>query len=159
MSLIKFQDYKTTYLANIQRLYIPCYNLGTNTLLICTRKGEVQWCTAKKRWCPDIRFSTAGISEIGRVCWSICFDFIYQCIIRKNFLNRVITWECVLSFAPYMKECGDLFASKNSALQQSHDKVDFHVLFQDKPRSLSFTTNTFASTQLSLSIYCPFSFF
>ena len=49
-------------------------------------------------------------------------------------------------------DCGDLFASKNSALQQSHDKVDFHVLFQDKPRSLSFTTNTFASTQLSLSI-------
>ena len=37
-------------------------------------------------------------------------------------------------------DCGDLFASKNSALQQSHDKVDFHVLFQDKPRSLSFTT-------------------
>ena len=35
---------------------------------------------------------------------------------------------------------------------KSHDKVDFHVLFQYKPRSLSFTTNTFASTQLSLSI-------
>ena len=34
---------------------------------------------------------------------------------------------------------------------KSRDKVDFHVLFQYKPRSLSFTTNTFASTQLSLS--------
>ena len=28
---------------------------------------------------------------------------IYQYIIRKNFSNRVITWECVLSFAPCMK--------------------------------------------------------
>ena len=35
---------------------------------------------------------------------------------------------------------------------KSNDKVDFHVLFQYKPRSLSFTTNTFASTQLSLKL-------
>ena len=45
---------------------------------------------------------------------------------------------------------GDLFASKNSTLRQSHDKVDFHVLFQYKLRSLRFTTITFASTQLPL---------
>ena len=42
---------------------------------------------------------------------------------------------------------------------KSHDKVDFHVLFQYKPRSLSFTTNTFASTQLSLSIPIVLFFF
>ena len=41
---------------------------------------------------------------------------------------------------------------------KSHDKVDFHVLFQYKPRSLSFTTNTFASTQFSLSIVLFFFF-
>ena len=28
---------------------------------------------------------------------------LHQYIIRKNFSNKVITWECVLSFAPYMK--------------------------------------------------------
>ena len=39
---------------------------------------------------------------------------------------------------------------------KSHNKVDFHILFQYKPRSVSFTTNTFASTQLSPFFNCPF---
>ena len=60
-------------------------------------------------------------------------------------------------FVPFPCLCLENCSPPRTVLSnKSHDKVDFHVLFQYKPRSLSFTTNTFASTQLSLSMNCPF---
>ena len=74
----------------------------------------------------------------------------------KLYSQQIQQFACpnVPSEVPGLKICSP---PRTVLSNKSHDKVDFHVLFQYKPRSLSFTTNTFASTQLSLN--CPFSLF
>ena len=96
----------------------------------------LQWHIGKL-WCVHILFTLSQLSK--------SLNFVH--VIKQ-------TWkDCCISYWFLTEGLENCSPPRTVLSNKSHDKVDFHVLFQDKPRSLSFTTNTFASTQLSLSLF------